>query len=803
MGIEIGLFLLSAATLAFEIVLTRIFSVAQFYHFGFMIVSLALLGSGASGTFATLTPHLMQRARPRLLHKLGLGLAVAIVGAYLITLYAPFDSFRIAHDWRQGFVLILHYTALAVPFFCGGLAMALCLSWRPERIGRIYAANLFGSAVGCVIGVAAPAIVGAAGAVLVGSALAVLATCVFRIAARDGWRAVGTLAEVLIGVALVVLAGKPPSLLDLRLSPYKSLSYVLLYPDARLVYQRWNSFSRVDVIASGSIRSLPGSGFVCRDGPPPQLGLTVDGDDLSPITHVEPGIGAQSFTDCMLTALPYRLRPGGRALVPEPRGGIAVLTALSEGARHVTAVEPNPLVVDAVRSQGDWAGALYDDSRIVVVIEDPRAYVRSTSDRFDVVHLALTASQRPITSGAYSIQEDYRYTLEAFSDYVARLDDDGLLVISRWLQTPPSESVRAFALAVEALEQAGGDPRTDLVALRSYQQVLILARHGAFTAGEMTTIRAFAEQRAFDLVYGPDVHIADVNRYNVLPSPDYHTAFTGLVDAHSRDAWYRSYAFDVRPPTDDRPFFGHFFRWRQASEVLALAGHTWQPFGGAGYFVILALLGVAILAAAVSIVLPLIVKRRAPMGEASIIRPRLAYFGLLGLAFMLVEIPLMQRLILYLGHPTYAMGTVLFVLLFCSGWGSLLSNHVRPAAALGLLVGLIALYSLCLPLLVDATLSFPLPGRVAITLLTLGPLGLMMGMPFPGGLAVIERGDPASVSWAWAANGAASVVASVLAALLALSWGFSSVLLLGGACYVGACLIALLRFSDRSEYPHL
>lgn len=797
MGSYLGLFLLSAATLTFEIGLTRILSVAQFYHFAFMIISLALLGFGASGTFLSIFPHFAAGDGHRASHSpvlCGWGFAFTALGSYILMLYLPFDSFRMAHDWRQWLVLALHYIAMASPFFWSGLAVCLLLAVRPEQAGRIYAANLAGSATGCLFAVLAPSLVGGEGTVLLCAATGGLAALAFH------WPGsvpntgripcfVFRVVQAILVFALLLIAPAPPTFLELRLSPYKSLSYALLYPDTRLIFRRWNGFSRVDVVSSSAIRNLPGRGFRCPELPPPQLGLTVDGDDLSPISHIVPGFTSAGFTDCLLGTLPYRLRPEARALILEPRGGFDVLVALAEGARHVTAVEANPLIIEAVRAQGEWAGNLYDDPRVSVVMEEGRAYTRRARERFDIIVPSLAVPHRPVTSGAYSLSEDYRYTVEAFTDYLARLDEDGLLVVTRWLQTPPSESVRAFALAVEALERLGWDPRRSIVALRSYQQMLILVRRGAFTGEELQAIRSFAAARAFDLVYLPGLRPDDegINRYNVLPEPSYYYACTGLLEAQDRDAWYRAYSFDVRPPTDDRPFFGHFFKWRQASQVLAMAGHTWQPFGGAGYFVLLVLLVLALGAAGALIVMPLTVKigfRRG--GPTSVI---LGYFTLLGLGYLCVEIPVLQRCILFLGHPAYAMATVLFALLLFSGLGSLLSARIPLRPVLLLVPLLVVLYALGLPALFRIALGAPLSGRLLITALVLSPLGLLMGIPFPKGLKLLTRGRPELVAWAWGANGAASVVASVLAALLALSYGFSAVLVLGALAYAGVWIM--------------
>lgn len=790
MTVYIGLFLVSAATLALEVNLTRIFSVAQFYHFAFMVISLALLGFGASGAFLSLVPDVKERDPLRVLALLCGGFALTAIGSYVLTLYVPFNSFRVARDRRQMAVLALHYVALASPFFCSGTAVGLSLAAWPERADRLYAANLTGSAAGCVLAVAAPSALGGEGTVLLAAAVGLLAASTLQChAIRDTQHVMRiahcillTLVQATAAIALILAALHPPRFLQIRLSPYKGLSQVLLYPDAELIFQRWNGFSRVDVVRSESIRGLPGSGFQCPTQPPPQLGLTVDGDDLNYINHVAPNFTELEFTDCLLGALPYRLRPDARALVLEPRGGLDVLVALSEGARAVTAVETNPLIVEAVRAQGDWAGDLYGDPRVNVVTEKGRTYVRRTQGGYDVATLSLNAPQRTVTSGAYSLNEDYRYTVQAFADYLARLGEDGLLMVTRWLQVPPSESIRAFALAVEAVERAGGDPGSSIVALRSYRQMSILVRRGAFTDEELNTIRAFAEPRAFDLVYLPDIRPEEVNRYNVLPDPDYHRACVELLEAGDRDAWYRRYPFDVEPPTDDRPFFGHFFKWRQMPDVLAKAGHTWQPFGGAGYLVVLILLAVAVMAAGTLIVLPVATLRRqgGPLGVT------LLYFALLGFGYLCMEIPLLQWFILFLGHPAYAMATVLFTILLFAGIGSMISHRVPLWLVLSLLPALIGGYALGLPTLFDATLAAPLWGRLAITVAALATPGLLMGMPFPKGLALLEREAPGLIAWAWGVNGAISVVASILAALLALSFGFSIVLALGASCYLGA-----------------
>jgi len=810
---QLGLFLLSAATLAFEINLTRLFSVAQFYHFAFMIVSLALLGFGASGSALALLPRWGRRRPEQALAWLALGFAVGGVGSFVLINWLPFDSFSIAWDRRQVGVLALHYLALATPFFCSGAAVGLLLSARPARASRTYFVNLIGSAAGCLLALIAPGPLGGEGVVVLSGGLAILAALAFWLQ-REGVKhdvRTGAIAVGLLVCTLVVLWSQP-SWLTLRLSPYKDLSYALNVPGAQVVWRRWNAFSRVDLVESPAIRSLPGLSYRYPGLPPRQHGLTVDGGDLSGVIV---DLDDLDFAGYLPGALAYQLRPSASALVLEPHGGLDVLVAHGQGARAITAVEPNPLVVEAARS-------IYDLAGVRTVVESGRSYARRTNQRYDVVTLALTAPYRPVRSGAYSLAEDYRYTVEAFEDYLSLLRPAGVLQATRWLQTPPSEETRLFALAVAALDQAvrqssrrpvrqssrqaAVDPARALVFFRGYNTATVLVKPDGFTAAEMREVRAWLVTRSFDLVYAPDVHPDEVNRYNVLSSPAYYEAAAGLLSATDRAAWLDAFAFDVTPPTDDHPFFGHYFKWRQAAQVLQEVGQTWQPFGGAGYFVILVLLALALAAALVVILLPLVASRlfarggRAPSSGAleartarGVLASTLAYFGLIGLGFLLVEIPLAQRFILFLGQPVYGLTTVLFALLLFSGLGSWWSARLPQRVALAALIVVVLAYPLLLPRLFDLFLGGALGLRLAVAVAALAPLGFLLGVPLPRGVAWLEGRAPALIPWAWGVNGAASVVASVGAALLALSFGFSWVLIAGALCYGGALAVTVFQ----------
>jgi hypothetical protein len=790
----VGLFLLSAATLLFEINLTRLFSVAQFYHFAFMIVSLALLGFGASGSALALIPSWRERSRvERTLTWLALGFSASCVGSVLLINWLPFDSFSIAWDRRQLGVLALHYLVLATPFFCSGAAVGLLLSARPAIASRTYFVNLLGSAAGCLLALITPGVLGGEGVVLLSGALGAATVLLFGSGGhgspirRRSWLPVGLLATMM--VVLVV----HPQAMAVRLSPYKDLSHLLNVSEAQVISSRWNAFSRVDLVQSSSIRSLPGLSYRYLGELPSQHGLTIDGDDLSGVVI---DLDNQDFADYLPGALAYHLNPAANSLLLEPQGGLDILVAHAQGAQSITAVEPNPLVVNAAKE-------VYGLPGVEAVVEAGRSFLRRTRPGYDIVTVCLTTPYRPVRSGAYSLSEEYRYTVEGFEDGLSRLAPDGILQATRWLQASPSEETRLFALVVEALERRGADPAQTILYFRGYNTATVLARPGGFTGAELEMARGWLSARSFDLVYAPGVRPDEVNRYNQLPEPVYYQAATGLLSAPDRASWYADSPYDVTPPWDDHPFFGHYFKWSQAAQVWQEAGHTWQPFGGAGYFVLLALLVLATIAALGVILLPLVAGRRS--GQIAKVPGRLrivtvAYFGLIGFGFLFGEIPLAQQFILFLGQPVYGLTAVLFALLFFSGVGSWMSVRLPHRPALIALVIVLPLYPFALPQLFSLFLGSPQSLRLLVAVTTLAPLGFLLGIPFPKGIAWLEEQAAGLIPWAWGVNGAASVVASVSAALLALSFGFSWVLLAGALCYAGALGIVTLSLSPSFSF---
>lgn len=812
--ITLGVGLLSAGTLTFEITLTRVFAVAQWYHFAFMAVSVALLGFGASGTALSLWPA-PARSPQRWMSPLSAAFAVTLLGSYLAINAVPFDSYRIAWEPIQFLYLAVYYLALTTPFFFAGLIVGALLSSEAYPVNQIYAANLAGSGLGALTALAGLTWLSAPGMILVATALGLAATTSFHL--RNTQYAIRNALPLFLTLPLLLLALHPPAPLDIRMSPYKTLSNLLRYPGTQITFTGWNAFSRVDAIESPTIRSYPGLSFRYAGPTPAQAGLTVDGDNLTPITATADE-EALAFLDALPTAFPYRLVERPRTLIVEPGGGLEVLQALRHGASHVTAVEDNPLIVDVVRRLYDaYSGQVYTRPEVTVHIETGRGFARravAAGQAFDLIHIALADSFKVVNFGAYSLTESPAYTVEAFRDFYRLLSDDGVLVVPRWLQLPPSESLRAAATVITALEAEGvARPAEHLLAYRTFKTMTLLVRRRPFTPEEVDAARQFVAQQGFDLVAAPGITLADVNRYNRLEEPMYYQAFQQLLGPE-RDRFIAGYLYDISPPTDDRPFFFHYFRWSQLDEILVTFGKTWQPFGGGGYLVLFILLGLATLASAGLILLPLAIQRlrRSLHSDPNIHqaqRPRhvtlstFVVFFALGIGFLFVEMPLIQHFVVYLGHPTLAFATVLLAILVFSGLGSLAAPRV-PVAPAFLVIALGAtLYPVLLRPILSATLGSPLMVRLTVATLSLAPLGVFMGVPFPRALALVERIDPRLTPWAWAINGCASVLSAILATMLAVSLGFSLVLVVAGGMYLAGLLAIIPLRAHEKHYNGL
>ena len=779
---SLGLALVSAAALVFEIGLSRLFAIQQFHHFAFVVVSLAMMGSAASGIL------LAARSRAPSLPALAGGLAASVLVAYLILNFLPFDSYSLAWDGRQVLLLGFYFLAAGTPFLFAGWVGGACLASAGPQAHRPYAASLIGASFGSLAAMLALAWIPPEGLVFLAAALALAG------AAALATRRVVRLIHLLAALIAIALALRLPSFLTLRLSPYKPLVVAGLAPDARRTLTLYSAASRLDVLEDAGVRAFPGLSLNAGAALPEQVALFLDGDGPWPITPLSPDDpAAAQIAEHMPSTIAYRLRPGAESLILDPGSGLDALLALAAGAGHIWFPGDDPLVISALQSEyRAFSLDLIGDPRLTLVPRSSRAALRTGGRRYDIVHWALSDGYRPVTSGAFSLTEDYLLTREAVIDGLLHLRPGGILTITRWLQTPPSEDARAFATVLAALREIGvADPYAHVLAFRSMRTATIVASPEALSPEDLSAARLFLETNGYDPIVLPGIRPEELNRYNRIPTDEYHALYTALL--RNPSATIANYDFNLEPTTDDRPFFFHFFRWRQTPGVLARLGQTWQPFGGSGYLVLLALTALMLALAIPFILLPLaLLRRRRGPASSSTARPArpLLYFACLGAGYLLVEIPLIQRLTLLLDRPSLSLATVLFSLLLASGAGSLLSPRISLRLALGALVICIGLTALVLPAVTRAALPLPFVYRLGIASALVAPAGLLMGIPYAAGLRRLEQDRPGLIPWAWAVNGAVSGVSGVLTALVALDWGHTAALVLGAAAYAAALTTA-------------
>jgi hypothetical protein len=467
-------------------------------------------------------------------------------------------------------------------------------------------------------------------------------------------------------------------------------------------------------------------------------------------------------------------------------------------------VELNPQVVDLVRRRyADYAGGIYagglSGGQVRIHIAEARGFVAASAERYDLIQVALLDSFSASSAGLYALSENYLYTIEALQDDLKHLREAGLLAITRWVALPPRDAVKLFGAAVVALQQSGVvDPGSRIALVRSWQTSTLLVKNGVFDAGDIAAIKAFCAERSFDVAFYPGMKPGEANRYNVVAPPDLFDGATALLGP-GRDEFLDRYKFHIAPATDDKPHFFHFFKWRSVPELLSLKEQGGLPLLEWGYPVLLATLAQAVLASLLLIAAPAAwvtwagSRQRDSKPLTGSRRRVLVYFAAIGFGFMFIEIAFIQKFVLFLSHPLYAVAVVLFAFLLFAGVGSAASKrwHDRgaqapwhPEAAVVAAIALSAVVCLgLLPWLFRNAVALPDLLRIVISAALIAPLAFFMGMLFPMGLARVEATDARLIPWAWAINGCASVTGAVLATLLAIHIGFTAVVFAALALY--------------------
>jgi predicted membrane-bound spermidine synthase len=556
--------------------------------------------------------------------------------------------------------------------------------------------------------------------------------------------------------------------------------------ETQVLFSKWNSFSRITVTGDLSTGAE----------------IQIDSDAATGIVYNAPDLAAHETQKNSIGALAYRLKQGADVLIIGPGGGSDVMAALVSGERNITAVEVNPIIARDVMSSDpfrSFSGGIYQQPGVRLAVDEGRSFIRSSAVKYDIIQATMVDTWAATAAGAFALTENNLYTIEAFEDYATHLNDDGILTMTRWYFEPPAQLLRLVAITRKMMDNLHiSDAARHIMIVRDASTgdertpATFLFKKSAFTDAEVENVRSLAATTGFELLYSP------------LNPPD--NIFTRVIESPDPAAIWNSLDENVAPTGDNNPFFFNSIRMSR----LATAFHGVEEWHktNLGTVILLALLGLTSLMVLLFILGPLVVVRGATFATGKLTKLRyLSYFAFLGAGFIIIEVAMIQKFILFLGHPVYSLTVVLFSLLTFTGIGSFLSGRFEESRLQGtlvkvvaLLIGMVALYILLLSPIFYSLVQLPRPARILIAVVLMAPLAILMGMPMPSGIRILRREAPEIIPWAWGINGAASVSGSVGALVIALITGFNQALIVGAVLYLAAAF-AISRKTAASSVP--
>ncbi len=798
----ISVFFASCSTLAFEVLLTRVFSISQWNHLSFMVISIALFGFGASGTFLSFAEIRKKDWSQKLRsengqHAIVVLLSLTMILSFLTVNRLPLDYFRLPVDPFQAVLLVAAYLLLALPFFFSGLIISIAYVSSPEKTGLIYFAAMFGSAVGAAMPFPLLLLLDE-GRLIIISALVALIPALGPImkgqspqhagsAKKKRYPALATVpAPALAALAIYLLTPAGETITDVVPSPYKGLPQVLKFPSTQITARHSSIRGRIDRITTPYIRFAPGLSLRHTDRLPAQDAVYTDGDNQLVLYDLVGGPRNTRFAKRLLSYVGYFLQGNPeRVLLVLAGGGSSVACAAASGARSVTILEDSAHIADMLRRHYPYH----------VVNRHQRPFLARDDQLYDVVHIENWGASIP---GVAVLNQEHMLTIEALTEYWNHLTSSGVVVISRKLLLPPSDTVRLWSAAHEALMATGiAQPARHLAMLRNFDTFTLIMSKKQF---HDQRVRDFAESLNFDLVFLQGMDPQEANRFHVFDEPYHHGTIdrlTKMYQSQRQSDFFRQYVLDVAPQSDLRPFPARFLKWSQVVKLYHSTGNRFYNLLMSGEIVVVIVFLEALLVATILLVFPLLVgTRSAPKPHMS----ALVYFFAVGAGFMFVEIYFIKRFIILIGDPVISFTLVIAGLLFFSSLGGIwLHGKSRPGTqrVIMILIAVLILEAVIFELVLPGLLKTPAVVRYTTILLLLLPSGFLMGIPFP--LAMRDLVNlPVQRAYAWSVNGCASVLTAIAAAQVAISWGIAHVAAAGIIAYGIAALAVRgngIRFS--------
>lgn len=779
--------MVAMSTLMYEILLTRIFSVTMWYHFAFMVISIAMFGLTLGAILVFLCGRFFTDERTGIhLALSALLFSVSIVVTFTVQLHLPFISptgrpltLGLLGNWLFGYFMV------STPFIFSGVCVCLALTRFPRKLSKLYASDLGGAAIGCLLIIVALEVSDGPTAVLFVAFLASGGALFFALAQPKktvelaSLVAFVTLAVVVVGHAWLVREGE--GLLTLK--------YVKGAIEPPSIYEKWNSFSRVKIFGDPNVPTRPFGWGLSTKHPGKgiqQLWLNIDAHSATVLTKFDGDTKPLAYLKYDVTNIAHWIRSDADVLVIGAGGGRDILTSLVFDQKSVFAIEMNPAIVNALNNKfGEFTGHLDRDPRVRFAVDEARSHIARTDEKFDIIQISLIDTWAATAAGAYVLTESSLYTLEGWKIFLDHLKPGGILAVSRG---SVAENYRVASLARAALVSRGvPNPKNNIMVVRQGTICTTLVSPSPYSKRDIQTIKDTAGTMGFQVLFSPTGN----------SDPAYSQIIRG---GESLAAFEKDHLINLEPPTDDSPFFFHMVRisdlyrfWRMGDKL----GMLWNA---SAVRVLAVLILVVTILSVVFILMPLLSASGQQAGVRSI--PFMIFFGGIGLGFMFVEISQLQRFNIFLGHPTYSLSVVLFTLLLSCGAGSYLTwsmnttDSFRPVALrLSILLLALGVFGLLTPVAVQALQKLSTPLRIFAAVVMIAPLGLFMGMAFPMGMSVAASRQPGLSPWFWGINGATSVCGSVLALGVALFCGISTAFWVGTGCYVVSLAALYWAFS--------
>jgi len=787
------IFFTACALLSYEIFLMRLLSITSWSHYAYMVVSLAMLGVALSGVSLVLFPNFFKRWREKIILTGCFVFSVTIPLTFYINQRLRLNYLYLLWDWRQFIYLGIHYLLYSIPFVIGSMILALFFRHYTKNSGQVYAANLLGSSIGVLMAVGVMCIIPPEYYLAVSATAAALAGLFWGMRSSSGFKRTSIL--ILFLAVVCIHCYFSPSSLTRSVSEYKGLSWLLRLQNTKVVHKLYSPLGLIHVVKGKSIRLAHGLSINFKGDIPPQKALVIDADSPSPLYDFRGDFNDFQFLDCEIYSAPYKLIKNPKVLIIGVRGGNDVLLAKSYQSRSIILLEMNPKVIRAIKdTSGISFKHIYQTPDVKVITKEARGYLEQTKEKVDLIQLNPGGSFVASGSGVYAQNEDYLNTVEAYQLFYQRLSSQGILMASTWMKTPARDGVKLFATGFEALKESGVEqPEKNLALIRTWDIVMLLMKKTPFTTYELETLKDFCSMRNFDICYVLGISQNEVNQFNKLSQPVYYHAAKNIINPLTRAKFYAEYVFRVNPATDDKPYFSNFFRWAALPHLIKTLGREWLPFAEHGYLVLLATFIQATILGVLFILVPLGILLRKNRNFISFFSSSVwLYFVALGFSYMLLEMALIQKFILFLHHPIYSSSVVIASFLLLSGIGSLLSKNFLQKNIRYQIIPFIAVicigifYSFSLDFIFSKFIWAHIYLRLLISFFLIAPLAFFMGMPFPFGMQKVVITGERNTGAAWGYNGFSSVVSTVAAPILAGMLGFRAVGIIGCLCYLTA-----------------